>query len=991
MRRWTTLAVALLLTATSAVEAAARSAAAQATTIEISDPALLAAVAEAQGRADRAHAVAPMVPVEVLTADPDAVRATVVGLGGRFTGSVPGEVLQAMVPVAQLDTLANAPAARFVQYPRRSGHLPRTEAAAGTGELGEEIAITNADDWQLAGEHGLGVKVGIVDYFDMDKWNETENGSAPSLANGHMFCRDTTPLYIPLCNPNGSIFNLADTGDHGVAVAEVVKDMAPDAELYIATVNTASDLWAAVDWFAANGVTIVTRSLGSGYDGPGDGTGPLDAVADHAVALGMTWFNSAGNDADHGYLKVTVATTNHPLAADKGYVDFDPGPGVDTWLRLDGAGILMDGVRWSNDWYLPANQRTDYGVEFWEPDGYPGGDHDNPIAGQVVGAGLYGGGGGNVMNANQRTGGALPIEAVDTWYFTGNMYGVSYLRIKLNSGSSIGTKPDTMEIGLAEGLTEAGRYSVDGSAAKPIVDSANPGVVGVGAIDPPGGDTVAAYSSQGPTTDGRIKPDLSAPSGFASVAFGGSFRGTSAAAPTAAGMAALLQGAGLAAPGAATAALMKHFTTDLYAAGPDNQTGAGKIMLPAPPTAGSAPTPAKYVALPTPTRVLDTRAGTHVGPAGLVGPYAAQAIIDIALTGVGGIPTSGVSAVVLNLTSVGATRPGFLQAYPYLRAETGGTSTVNLTAAGGVRPNFAVVPLGANGRISVYLSAGGDVLIDVLGYYLDGQGAGSTAGRFVPLATPERWTDTRGLAGAPLPVGFSAPRRAAAGETIEVPWLGGTAVPATGVEALVVTVVSADATAPGYLRADPTGTDVHDPGLAHSDINYGPGSVVANTAIVRLGNGGTISVSTLQASSIVVDVVGYITSAAAPSATTGLFVPIAPGRAYDSRLPTPSPFSAGGTRTLQITGLADPLVDTDAVGISANLTVTGPTAPGYLKAYPNAAHPPSTSALNYLAGQTVAGGAFLALGAPNPIERTVTVMMSQTGHVIIDINGYFLP
>ena len=63
--------------------------------------------------------------------------------------------------------------------------------------------------------------------------------------------------------------------------------MAPDAELYIATVNTASDLWAAVDWFAANGVTIVTRSLGSGYDGPGDGTGPLDAVADHAVAPGV--------------------------------------------------------------------------------------------------------------------------------------------------------------------------------------------------------------------------------------------------------------------------------------------------------------------------------------------------------------------------------------------------------------------------------------------------------------------------------------------------------------------------------------------------------------------------------------------------------------------------------------------------------------------------------------------------------------------------------
>ena len=51
------------------------------------------------------------------------------------------------------------------------------------------------------------------------------------------------------------------------------------------------------------------------------------------------------------------------------------------------------------------------------------------------------------------------------------------------------------------------------SATQPISDSANPGVVSVGAIDPwHRAPTLAYYSSQGPTNDGRMKPDISAPS-----------------------------------------------------------------------------------------------------------------------------------------------------------------------------------------------------------------------------------------------------------------------------------------------------------------------------------------------------------------------------------------------------------------------------------------------------------------------------------------------
>ena len=73
---------------------------------------------------------------------------------------------------------------------------------------------------------------------------------------------------------------------------------------------------------------------------------------------------------------------------------------------------------------------------------------------------------------------------------------------------------DIVEIGLFLGDLE--HSSVAFSAAKPVVDSRSPALVAVGAIDPPGGGSIAFYSSQGPTNDGRTKPDMSAPSCVAS-------------------------------------------------------------------------------------------------------------------------------------------------------------------------------------------------------------------------------------------------------------------------------------------------------------------------------------------------------------------------------------------------------------------------------------------------------------------------------------------
>lgn len=70
------------------------------------------------------------------------------------------------------------------------------------------------------------------------------------------------------------------------------------------TATLGSDYVAAIDWFAANGVTKVLHYWDVPLDGPGDGTGFSVSVVDYAVGKGILWFNSVGTlGADYQYFK----------------------------------------------------------------------------------------------------------------------------------------------------------------------------------------------------------------------------------------------------------------------------------------------------------------------------------------------------------------------------------------------------------------------------------------------------------------------------------------------------------------------------------------------------------------------------------------------------------------------------------------------------------------------------------------------------------------
>src|SRR5690606_18656246 len=136
-----------------------------------------------------------------------------------------------------------------------------------------------ADAWHAAGITGAGVKIGIIDSFGKDLWDAAEAAGDVRKPEG-LFCQQfgSTCGFWDVSIPKSDF--------HGVSVAEVITDIAPGARYYLAHAATRADVKAAVDYFADNGVKVISRSLSAVYDGPGDGTGPSADLVRYAIDKG---------------------------------------------------------------------------------------------------------------------------------------------------------------------------------------------------------------------------------------------------------------------------------------------------------------------------------------------------------------------------------------------------------------------------------------------------------------------------------------------------------------------------------------------------------------------------------------------------------------------------------------------------------------------------------------------------------------------------------
>lgn len=121
-----------------------------------------------------------------------------------------------------------------------------------------------------------------------------------------------------------------------------------------------------------------------------------------------------------------------------------------------------------------------------------------------------------------------------------------------------------------------------------------------------------------------------------------------------------------------------------------------------------------------PARLLETRSGLSTvdnkfNATGKFGPGGTQ---SVTVVGRGGVPASGVAAVALNVTATGGTLGSFLTVYPK-GATRPNASNLNFTAGQNV-PNMVMLPVGADGQVTIFNLAGStDVIVDVLAWFPD--------------------------------------------------------------------------------------------------------------------------------------------------------------------------------------------------------------------------------------------------------------------------------
>ena len=372
----------------------------------------------------------------------------------------------------------------------------------------------------------------------------------------------------------------------------------------------------------------------------------------------------------------------------------------------------------------------------------------------------------------------------------------------------------------------------------------------------------------------------------------------------------------------------------------------------------------------TPCRVVDTRAGQ--GFTGQFGPPSMTAGQTRGFT----IPASGCNipataqAYSLNVTVVPPAGLGYLTIWPAGQSQPV-VSTLN-SSNGAILANAAIVPAGTGGGVSVFVTDATDLIVDIDGYFAP---PAASALAFYPV-TPCRVADTRNANGP-----FGGPSLGAGGaRSFTVPQ-SSCGIPSTAqAYSLNMTVVP-----PGpleYLTTWPTGQTQP----VVSTLNALQGQIAANAAIVPAGTNGAVSVFVSDPSNVIIDINGYF----APPGSAGAlyFYPLTPCRIADTRNAAgtfggPS-LGAGSTRTFPVPG-SSCSVPTTAQAYSFNMTVVPPGSLLYLSTWPAGQQQPVVSTLNDLQGQIVANAAIVPAGASGGIS----VFVSDTTNLIIDINGYF--
>ena len=461
------------------------------------------------------------------------------------------DYIEAYVPVSLLGPVSE-----------RAGVLRVREIVPPENDFGDftsqGVQVHLSDAWNQAGYKGQGVKVGVID-------SDAGFTGYGSLIGTELPAPAGVRCYTDLGVFTQNLADCEDEGTHGTRVAESLVDIAPEVSLYIAAPSSRGDLQSTVDWMVSQDVSVVVMSEGYPFDGPGDGTShssnsPLRAV-DRAVKSGIIWVASAGNQARRTWFA-------HAPFLDgdgDGFIEF---AGIDEVndINLEAGDRLRVQLRWDDSWG-GANTNFDLGLQYGS----------QLIAGSV--------------DPQSGAAGHFPIEKIAGNVLSSGEYGIVVEHVS-------GSVPDWIQLTVWD-APFIQHYTKNGSITNPA-ESANPGLLAVGAAHWDDVRAIEPYSSRGPTPDGRVepKPDIvGAACGETALRplneYNSGFCGTSQAAPHVAGLAALVRQRFPELGPVEVAEYLKGHAIQREAPDPNNTWGHGFAVLP--PIDGTPP------AVPTPS------------------------------------------------------------------------------------------------------------------------------------------------------------------------------------------------------------------------------------------------------------------------------------------------------------------------------------------------------------------------------------------------------
>jgi hypothetical protein len=447
-------------------------------------------------------------------------------LGGKVEMQY-NNLIQSQIPLTGLLELTANPTVKYIRLPLKPTQLQVTS---------EGVDLTGANLWQSLYPYrnpSSDLKVCILD-LGFKNYAGLLGTELPASLTTRSFRADN---------------DISANQVHGTACAEIVFDMMPNAQFYLANFSTDVEQHIAVDWIISEGVDVISYSIAWYNAGDGAGTGPICEDVEKATNGGIVWVGAAGNDAQNHWTDTFGDPNNNGfhnfIPADEILQVYVPAlTPVAFFLNWDDWGY------WNGFYYSGSNQDYDLGLYIWW-----GGVWTFVTASE-----------------NWQTGTQWPVEFTGDWYSNVSTYwGVAIRKYSA-------TRNCKMEL-FTYGNSGACEYNVpEGSLTIPA-DS--PDCIAVGAIDAVN-DTYHSYSSRGPTHDGRIKPDFCAPSGVSSTTYGsrasGGFYGTSAATPHMAGGIILMKGTTPYSLSQVRTILEKR-AIDMGSSGKDNQYGIGRLNL----------------------------------------------------------------------------------------------------------------------------------------------------------------------------------------------------------------------------------------------------------------------------------------------------------------------------------------------------------------------------------------------------------------------------